>query len=48
MMKAMSLFLGLIVIISLTSLTTGMAPAQILGWDSKCLGAFFCCCCQHW
>ena len=42
MMKALSLFLGLIVIIiSLTSLTTGMAPAQILGWGLEMLGSIF-------
>ena len=42
MMKALSLFLGLIVIIiSLTSLTTGMAPPQILGWGLEMLGSIF-------
>ena len=42
MMQALSLFLGLIVIIiSLTTFTTGMAPAQILGWGLDILGGSF-------
>ena len=42
MMQALSLFLGLIVIIvSLTSFTTGKAPAQILGWGLEMLGSIF-------
>ena len=37
MMQALSLFLGLIVIIiSLTTFITGMAPAQVLGWGLDC------------
>ncbi len=39
MMQAMSLFLGLIVIIiSLATFVTGMMPAQILGWGFEMLG----------
>jgi hypothetical protein len=42
MMQALSLFLGLIVItITLTTLTTGMAPAQILWWGFDMLGGTF-------
>jgi hypothetical protein len=42
MMQAMSLFLGLIVIIiSLATFVTGMMPAQILGWGFEMLGGIF-------
>tara|TARA_B100001093_G_C26558697_1_gene897693 strand:+ start:178 stop:789 length:612 start_codon:yes stop_codon:yes gene_type:complete len=42
MMQALSLFLGLIVIItSLTAFTTGMAPAQVLSWGLDMLGSIF-------
>ena len=41
-MLALSWFLGLIVIIiSLTTFTTGMVPAQILGWGLDMLGGTF-------
>ena len=42
MMQAMSLFLGLIVIvISLATFVTGMMPARILGWGLEMLGGIF-------
>ena len=42
MMQAMSLFLGLIVIvISLATFVTGMMPAQILDWGLEMLGGVF-------
>jgi hypothetical protein len=41
-MQAISLFLGLVVIvISLSTLTTGMTPSQILGWGLDMLGGSF-------
>ena len=42
MMQALSLFLGLmVIIISLTTFTTGMAPALILSWGLDMLGGIF-------